>query len=848
MLKKLRLLNSFLLILLSLPVHYTVKAQEGINSLNKNLEFHGSYIAYKGKKIILGPKAFYIDGQLKDEEAEKYPYVFNSVNEAAKHFTDGTKDSPMILYIAPYVYWIDNPDDTTIRVPKHGDRAPFGLEIKCEWLKFYGLSDNASDVVLASNRGQTIGAKGNFTMFRISGQGTSSANITFGNYCNIDLNYPLKPALSRKKRASAIVQAQLIFCDGDKIVARNTRFVSRLNLCPFIGAKRILFDHCHFECTDDALNGTAVYLNCTFDFYSSKPFYRTIGTGAVFFNCDIRSFSRGGQFFSKTGGQLTVINTRIRSSTVKYLGWKDHPEEETRNYQFNVRMNGKNVFIDPKHAFATVEMKNKPVLDAHLFSYNGKLFCNTYNLLRGNDDWDPMGIKDIILAAEKESGRSLVDLPTQLIITPTRDTIETGKETVILKSTVNKFGNYRLKNEKVSWSMAPQFQSFAKLKINDDGTCTVIPTNENDEIKEVIVTATTSTGLEAASVIYVSPAILDAPKFSLLPKIKNTKEGKLFVDYKLDTRFKGQSLITWYRCTDVKGDNAIEVAVSRFNLPDKYYKLTAGDIGYYIMAKASPKHVRSLPGAPIAAITSGPVSANDVRSNNKILNVDLRGMSTKYQPEVKPGFFTLDCFAPADTHDWVAENDKDPWYVGRGVDGAANDTGLVQANKGARLRYTLVGNHFGDMKMSFTAVPAKTAGQGFSSARAQYMDVFIKFDTKTLTGYALRLIRTIKYGDAIDFILMKYENGIATPISKHVSASCYRPDCFITVQVMNNKLIADAYPRTKYYVIPNRPDVLQKVHIEASIDGNNFGGFGFQHTGTVGSGATLIKNLKIVWK
>ncbi len=157
-------------------------------------------------------------------------------------------------------------------------------------MKFQGLSNDPTNVVLACNRGQTIGAKGNFTMFRFFGNGTAAENITFGNYCNVDLNYPLLPKLNRKKRASAIVQAQLIICDGDKILARNSRFVSRLNLCPFVGGKRVLFDRCHFESTDDALCGTGVYLNCTLDFYSSKPFYRTNGTGAVFLNCDITSY------------------------------------------------------------------------------------------------------------------------------------------------------------------------------------------------------------------------------------------------------------------------------------------------------------------------------------------------------------------------------------------------------------------------------------------------------------------------------------------------------------------------------------------------------------------------------
>jgi hypothetical protein len=125
-------------------------------------------------------------------------------------------------------------------------------------------------------------------MFRFFGNGTAAENITFGNYCNVDLSYPLFPALSRKKRASAIVQAQLIICDGDKILARNSRFISRLNLCPFVGAKRILFDRCHFESTDDALCGTGVYLNCDFDFIAQNLFIVPMVPGPFFLTVTLR--------------------------------------------------------------------------------------------------------------------------------------------------------------------------------------------------------------------------------------------------------------------------------------------------------------------------------------------------------------------------------------------------------------------------------------------------------------------------------------------------------------------------------------------------------------------------------
>jgi hypothetical protein len=163
------------------------------------------------------------------------------------------------------------------------------------------------------------------------------------------------------------------------------------------------------------------------------------------------------------------------------------------------------------------------------------------------------------------------------------------------------------------------------------------------------------------------------------------------------------------------------------------------------------------------------------------------------------------------------------------------------------MRYSPVGKSFGDMKISFTAVPSKTAGQGFSSARAQYMDIGIKMDVKNMYGYALRLIRTTKYSDATDFVLMKYENGVATPISKPVSASCYRPNCIITIEVKGNKLLVHAENIEDYFTEHDSSEVVKIVDLETEIKSTNFGGLSFQHTGTVGSGATLIKDLKIEW-
>ena len=829
----------------------SAKSDQGYEPLDKSnpITFNCNSIIYQGKTIELGPKAFFVDGQLSEAEAAKYPYVFNSVNEVIQHLEDGKEGDPMVLYIAPYVYWVDDPDDPEIRLPKKIGGTPFGLEIECEWLRFYGLSNDARNVVLACNRGQTMGAKGNFTMFSITGNGTSAENITFGNYCNIDLEFPLKPELNREKRGSAIVQAQLVFCNGDKIVARNTRFVSRLNLLPFYGGKRTLFDHCHFESTDDALDPKGIYLNSTFEFYASKPFGHTSGTGAILLNCDMESFTRGEQYLVKGHGPIAAVDCRMESETATYWGWKEKPAEESRNYHFNNKFNRKPVVIDTHHPYASVDMTNKSVLDAYRFVVDGKVVYNIYNLLSGNDGWDPMHMKEQVLAAEKVNGKTYTKLPTQLVALPTQDTIETGKETIVLKAKVCRFGDVELKGQKVNWSVSPEYESFVKLKDHGDGTCEVIPTNENDGTKKVIVSVSTPSGLEAASVLYVKPAFLEAPQFTSLPKIIKGKDGKLHAKYKLNMRFEDQSLVSWYRCKDVQGSDPIEIAVSRWNDPKLTYEFSAGDIGYYILVKVAPKHLRCHAGPQVSDITKSPISSRDVKADNSVLVADFKCMSAKYQPKVIPGFWSLDSYAPEDTHyyDWEGDNSRDPWFYGVGENGAANDTGFVQATKGARLRYTPVGKSFGDMKINFTAVPAKTAGQGFSSARAQYMDVCIKYDTEKLNGYALRLIRTTKYHDAIDCIFMKYENGNAVPISDPVSTSCYRTECYITVEVKGNKLIAHAETPAVYYVAPNRPKVVQVVDMETEITPNDFGGFEFQHTGTVRSGATLIKDLRVEW-
>jgi hypothetical protein len=817
--------------------------------------FAGDHLVYAGRTILLGPKAFFVDGQLTAEEASKQPFVYRSVNEAAKHLTDGTEDSPMVLYLAPWVYWIDDPDYPEVRVARPGS-SPYGLEIKCEWLRFQGLTKDPGKVVLACNRGQTLGSRGNFTMFRFSGQGTSSENLTFGNYCNVDLDFPLKPELSRSKRASAIVQAQLIHCDGDKIVARNTRFISRLNLCPFVGGKRVLFDRCHFESTDDALCGTGVYLHCTLDFYSSKPFYNTSGTGAVFLDCDIRCLTRGDQYFTKAAGQVVLVDTRLTAQEGTYVGWRDRPPFETRNYQYGATLNGKSLTVGARDLASTVDMSGKLLLDAYRFEYGGKVVYNTYNLLSGSDDWDPTGLRETVLSAEKEFGRKLTCLPVQLRVPPIRKSLETGKDSVLLTAIVNRFGNVISTGKKNCWKVEKGQESLVLLKPNGEGSaCLVVPTNVLDETVPVRIIASTASGLEGAAVLTVAPPKLDAPKFLKGPKITLTREGKLRVDYQLDMRFKDQSLVTWYRCRDNRdnrenhdnrdnrGKDPMEVAVSRLDEPMLDYPLSPGDIGYFLKVSVQPKHLRCDAGPEVVYMMKKPISVKDVKADSKVLQTDFRNVSVKNQRQVIPGFWT---FAPLQSADpsngGQTDFSRDAWYFGPGEDGSADRIGLLQG-RNASMSYTPVGNSFGDMKLSMTLAPFKTAGQGFSVAHL-YMDVLIKLDAATMSGYGLRFIRTTKYGNAVDGILVRYDRGKVTEISRPVTTSCFRTPCRISLEVTGNRLKVQASTSAVFMQDPAQSEVLPEVNLETEIEPNTFGGFGIQYTG---GSSTMICEMNVNW-
>lgn len=834
------------------------KTLEGYTPMDSSdpVEFGGTYIKYQGETIQLSETAIYLDGSLSDELAAQYPYVYNDITKAlsADALKNGTADKPMTVYVAPYVYWIDDPAATDTVQKTEGYSVPYGMVVNSEYLTIKGLTGNPDNVVLAGNRGQSHASNGNYTMFRFNCSGALTVkNITIGNYCSVDLDYPLMSELNQAKRTETITQAQLADVSGDKMFADNCNFISRLNLDPINGASRSLYNNCHFESTDDALNANAVYVGCDFDFYGNRPLYSSYGTGSTFlgctFNCKILNVeAEPTQFFTKEGGTITAVDCVYNSnlSVPISIGWTKTPSTSLKCYQSNIIHNGQSITIGGEGAKETVDMTGKSVLDAYKVVSGGKTYYNTYNLLKGSDDWDPLGVRDVIKAAGQDT------VATQLSITSDVTEIESGKETASIGGTVNYFYGTNDTTQKITYSVSDEDKAYVKLTDNGDGTCKVEGTNNDDAARKVIINASTESGLEAAVGITVKPSKIEAPAFTKAPVITNDGQGSLKVDYSLDLGSReDMSAISWYRCTDAEGSNPILVVVTRNDSPEYTYKLTAGDVGYYIMAKVESKNIRSDYGTPVNTVYDKAIGVKDVRSKN--FATDFSNFPNVKQSEIKAGFWTVDYNRPADTESfgsWQGADTEEPWKYGTTGNGCVG-AGLYEGTQGARLMYTPVEGIYGDMSLKLVVDPAKTAGQGFGSA-GQYMDVLLKFDTSTLTGYGLRIIRTRDSSNAVTFVLVKYDNGTVTEISDKVIASCYATGCTISLKAEGNKLTAHVETPTEQLADQAAKGYPHVVDLTADIEANSFGGVAIQHTGTLGAGGwqntTMLHNLNVTWE
>lgn len=559
-----------------------------------------------------------LDSRFANEEVQKNPYTYNNIREV---LSDGalnaaTVEHPVTVYIAPGIYWLEDPQSEAVIVredPK--DLYPYGCKVNCANLKLVGLSENPEDVVIAANRGNDHGAKGNYTLFHFSGEQLEMENLTLGNYCCVDLDYALDPAQSVKKRTEAITQAQLADTNADKFHAKNCRFVSRLNLYPVCGAGRSLYEHCHFEQTDDALNGNAVYLDCEFDFYSGMPIYQASGTGAVFLNCTFHcKYPQDGethaQYFTKVGGQITLIDSSFAGlpDTKVAVLWTKYPSVALKCYQANVTY-PEGRFTPPEVADShTVDIDEKMLAEAYYIRKDGETIYNVYNLLGGKDDWDPLGNGEVIRFAGK------TDIPTQLLLESEAFELEAGGSSINIKGKCLTFDGRERKCE-IHFKIEGDSADSIEIQRVSEGSCLLQLKDSNiDHETEVVLTAQTKEGLQTGAYVRIHPRKVAAPRLTGNPVI--CLEGKMLrLSYDFTEAENDCSDIIWYRSRNIRVEDKIVTAISQPDQPEKVYALTGDDVGYYIFAQIRPRTNRSEYGEAVQCFYEKAISPEDVETD-----------------------------------------------------------------------------------------------------------------------------------------------------------------------------------------------------------------------------------------
>src|SRR5690606_20329326 len=112
---------------------------------------------------------------------------------------------------------------------------------------------------------------------------------------------------------------------------------------------------------------------------------------------------------------------------------------------------------------------------------------------------------------------------------PREQKIETGVDTIQLHAAARGFDHTSININEVQWTVRQPFPSLVSLTSNKEDQCIVTPGNNTNETAIAYVSATTSFGLQAVSVINVLPKILPAPVFKVKPYLKETRKGQLTI-------------------------------------------------------------------------------------------------------------------------------------------------------------------------------------------------------------------------------------------------------------------------------------------------------------------------------
>ncbi|WP_042463936.1 InlB B-repeat-containing protein [Neobacillus dielmonensis] len=774
------------------------------------------------------------------EELEN-PYVaktLQTLGTLSENQRELTLPEGTTVYVVPGVYWTDltYKEGGVIAGPN------IGLSILGENVSFLGLTKDATDTIICGNRGEGgetgLGANGSWYSLGIS-SGFRSENITIANYAQEDLVYPRDPSQNMKKRIDSKNHAEVLTrANGtgapDKLYFENTRFIGYLNMMLNLAPTRAYFLDSTFQLTDDSIfaGGVNVYENCTFHFFGNHPSVNGAGNGGVsvllgskiigmpqMTSTDVYLAKQSNAIGPNANGIFAIIDTQF-TGRIESVEWENVVREDARHFVSNntIGEDKKPLVISPSQPQTSVTLTGNAL---NAFKVGEEY--NVYNLLKGDDGWDPKG-------QYSEEWEPYAHLPYRFLIEATGKTMYSDKtdntNRAVLTPAPTPADSVDVKN--TVWSYDTNLLNGTVDDATGVITLTAKP-NHTGSIIKTIVTGTLPSGISAGATLYIRPTPVSAPVVT--GQGIEITENLATLSYTLDQLgYKDTSVIEWYRETGPNTTNGVHIGTMRndaneFFVDEPYtnYALNKYDVGYYLRAVITPKYEFSSSGEPITVYSKRAVTAADV--TDRSLYTDFKNLYfTNEDHMTTKGRWFFDRVSGSAV----------PWGWGIGTNGTDKIWGLQNNSGGTNTRFVFgQTGSYSDMSMVLNYSSSKVEGQGFGG-NGNFLDLYVKYDPATRVGYGLRVERTAAGGsNATMWTLYKYDGNNQTMLSEPIRTAAFMPKSTITVSVTGSTLRVQASTQSKKTPLQTQQNLANSVDISwtdetGALGKNNFGGFGIR--------------------
>ncbi len=753
------------------------------------------------KWVKLDSKHLLLNAYATPEELEN-PYIaatlqtLGDYDSAARSLSlpDGTT-----VYVAPGVYWTDDTyrkgfpfDDSGFVLP----RPNVGLNILGHGLSFIGLTSDAEDVRICGNRGEGgaagLGATGSWYSLGVSSD-FRGENLTIANYAQEDLVYKRDPSQNISKRIDSKNHAEVLQTAErgvDRMYFRNVRFVGYLNMMAGFAPKRAYFKDCFIQCTDDSVFGGTmnVYENCTFHFVDNHPTWGGANADGInaLLGCHIYgmpqmthpmlSFAKNasGRDGASASGIYAVIDCDF-TGRIQSVEWENIVHDYSR-----YAVHGNTIGDDRKPLTISSHTPKLSVEydGAALEAFKVGDKYNIYNLLKGDDGWDPAG-------QYSEAWKPYSNLPYRFLLGASGYELNSAgvsdDNKVVLTPAPVPASSVDL--SKVKWNYDESLFD-AELDASSGVLTLSAKPNHSGKVTVAPVDCVLPNGIAAGVTLKILPVPVASPVLGN-PSIA-IHDGLAILNYSLDnSSFRDVSRIEWYREKGPDTTDGAHIGTMMNDAeglfvddPYKHYRLNRYDTGYYLRAVITPKYEFS--PASESSIT--------VYSPRPIENSDISDQ--RIATDFKNLFIAVE--DPATTKGrWFFENCSGgvPWTWGIGTNGADGLWGLENSGRGmagARMVFAQDAE-YGDMSFSLSYSPGKVEGQGFGGSGC-YMDIYVKYDPATRSGWGVRIERVPATTNGTKWTLCRFDDENVERLTEGILTAAFMPQSKITVYVEGNTL------------------------------------------------------------